>query len=58
MAYWWVDRVLPGVVVALVSAPVALLVQHRAFSRKMRKITQDQTGELKRHISGGGSGTP
>jgi hypothetical protein len=52
VGYWIVDRTLPGLVVALVSAPVALLIQNRSFSRKIHKVTRDQTAELKKHLSG------
>jgi len=59
LAYWWVDRTLPGIVVALVSAPIALFIQHRALSRKIHDVTRAQTDELKQHISGeGGGGGP
>lgn len=54
MAAWWLDRVVPGLVVTLLSAPAALWFQHRALSRKMHTITRDQTDELKRHFGGGG----
>jgi hypothetical protein len=50
VAYWWVDRTLPGIVVALVSAPVALFIQHRALSRKIHDVTRAQTAELRKHL--------
>lgn len=50
MSYWWVDRFLPGALAGLlVTAVVAL--SHIRLRRHITQLTEDQTAELKKHLS-------
>ena len=46
MAYWWIDRALPGVVGALVIAAV-MAVSHLLMRRYIKRTTDRQTAALK-----------
>jgi hypothetical protein len=51
MAYWWIDRTLPGVVASAVWMPIwtaALWLSHRKLRRHVDQVTKQQNAHIER----------